>query len=321
MKKLRLENPLHSNAGSTGARLRPGRSKAGHVGAKRVVEPKHFEPSAFAWTEPLPDPDPIVVEKEVLVEKKVIVEMPAKGDRVVVIGRGPSMATKLARALPTPSPVFAGAASLLVALIGVAMISPSGDSATAARSQTFGVASGGDARSVPGVTTETKELTSDGSGDAAGRDPFAARGFAERLAAKKKAAAKRKADREKGLSGETPAAARASLYSANFIAYSSYTPWTKLRRRSGGWIDFGGKPTVKVVSVSSDSVDLFIVSDVDVLSDKSRGMTYSYPLRTVTLHNGGIVRFADYRDIQGEDVVYTIRFRGSIPLDLAAQKR
>jgi hypothetical protein len=290
--------------------------------AESPARPSEVEPSTFAWTEPLADLDPIVLEKQVLVEKIVekkvivekLVEAPNKKDKVVIIGRGPSIGERLVRTAPNLNAVMAGAAALLIALAGVALVSPSGDQANAARAiNAIGqAASATGSTSIGSGTDEVKPIDSSETPAApADRDPFAAQGFRPKTKAKSKKASDKKTDKK-----ATPASASASLFTADFIAYSSYTPWTTVSRRSGTWIEFDGKPTVKVVSVTENTADLFVVSDVDVLSDKSRDMTYSYPLRTVHVEAGGVVRFADYRDIQGEDVVYTIRFKDTHKIDL-----
>ncbi|MBK5230375.1 MAG: hypothetical protein JJE27_04290, partial [Thermoleophilia bacterium] len=218
---------------------------------------------------------------------------------------------------------LAGACALIIALAGVALISPRGDRAAAARSTApLGVADGesGGATSNYGLVTRGSAAVPHG----AARDPFAAKNFKPRPPATAKAAGKRatgnraagKNARGREPKSATPATARPSLFVADFITYSSYTPWIKIKRRSGGWIDFGGKPTVKVVSVGDKTVELFVVTDVEVLADRSRAIDYSDPIRIVKLKPKAIVRFADYRDVQGEDVEYTIRFRGSLPIDL-----
>ncbi|MFY9265007.1 MAG: hypothetical protein WAO61_06240, partial [Solirubrobacterales bacterium] len=287
-----------------------------------------------------------IVEKPVIYEKEIAAARPA-GDggsgekrtglgrsgrrkassssaaepKTIIIGRGPALTERLAKIAPSPAPVMAGACALLIALAGVALISPSGEQATAARSNSpLGVAEGGKPTALGPTGGETALAVIDGG---AGRDPFAAKGFRPKTIKRPGAAGDAKsrgaAQNKKAKPGATPATATPSLYAANFITYSSYTPWAKIKRRSGGWIDFDGKPTVKVVSVSEKSVELFVVTDVEVLTDKLKSATYSYPLRTIKLRADGLVRFADYRDIEGDDVQYTIRFRGSLPLELTPE--
>jgi hypothetical protein len=91
-----------------------------------------------------------------------------------------------------------------------------------------------------------------------------------------------------------------------------------VRKRAGGWLDFDAKPTVKVLSVGKSSAVLFVVTDVEVIKEKSAHISYNKPIRQVKLAKGGVVRFADYRDIQGDDVTYTIRYDGSEKIKLAA---
>ena len=302
---------------------------------------------------------PVLVEKKVLVEKRVdkpvlvekLVEREFSGGKstglkaalasriakpgapasataptktkAIIIGRGPSLAERLANLSPNPKPVLAGACALLIALFGIALISPSGDQATAQRaSAPFGVtdASG---ESVPGDLsgdTATADTTINGEK----RDPFAAQGYKSSDPAKNEKSSKKSGGKNssgKKASADAPAVAKPSLYAANMITYSSYSPWLKVKRRSGGWIEFDGEPTLKVVSIAAGSVELYVVTDVEVLTDKSKKYSYSYPLRTVRLKPGGVVRFADYRDIQGEDVEYTVRFRGSEPVQTKSAQR
>ncbi|MBI4897160.1 MAG: hypothetical protein HY827_02200 [Actinobacteria bacterium] len=326
-------------------------SKSDHGRAHRA-RPSRVEPSTFAWVEPLDELEPVVVEKivekivekQVVVEKPVIIEKPTAptksarvrfkdakaaskaGDtegKTVIIGRGPSFTERMVRVAPNPKPVLAGACALIVALAGVALVSPNGERATAARSTSpLGVAE-------QPSGTQPATIGLDGVADANvkgdSRDPFAAKNFKPKPVAKSKTGNKKTGD--KGENGQdrakggrratTPATAKPSLFAAGFVTYSSYTPWTKIRRRSGGWVQFGGKPTVKVVAVSENLVELFVVTDVEVLLDKSRGVSYSNPLRVAKVKPGGVVRFADYRDIQGEDVEYTIRFSGALPVNIS----
>ena len=291
---------------------------------------------------------PRVVEKERVVEKKVVVEKPlivekqvflernsdkknskaataaGSGDsgknksskpKTIIIGRGPGLGAKLARIAPKPTPVLAGASALLIALVGVALISPSSDRATAQRSDAALITeSAGEATdAVIGNNNSSVEDKAKGSE----RDPFAANDYEAPKPPAKKPATKNKADAKKQSAANAktrataPAASKTSFYAANLVAYSSYTPWSKLKKRAGGWVDFDGKPTIKVIAVGANSVELFVVTDVEVLENKSRGIEYDKPVRQVTLTKGGFVRFADYRDIQGDDVTYTIRFGGS----------
>ena len=233
--------------------------------------------------------------------------------KAIIIGRGPSLAERLANLAPNPKPVLAGACALLIALTGVALISPSGEQATAQRSTApLGVTEAADDAAAADLTGVTESPGTTIPGDK--RDPFVADGYKARKPATAKKDAKSKKAASKKAQAAAPAAATPSMFAANFVTYSSYSPWLKVKRRSGGWVEFGGEPTVKVVSIGASSVELYVVTDVEVLTDKSKKFNYSYPLRTVRLKPNGVVRFADYRDIQGEDVEYTIRFRGSTPV-------
>lgn len=337
------------------------RAKDRH-GRSQRVRPARVEPSTFAWVEPLDELEPIVVEKlvekevvvekpvvfekevlvekivERIVEKPVIYEQPAgsggaaarvkspkRGDRphTVIIGRGPSLAERLALTAPNPKPVLAGACALLIALGGVALISPSGEQATAARSQAVRAAAD-QAERTPGLATAESSPGAALSGSDT-RDPFAAKGYKPQTNGKdgKKQTGNKgsaKQNSKKKAKFVAPATASPSPFTAEFVTYSSYTPWANSRHRSGSWIEFGGKPTVKVVAVGAHSVELFVVTDVEVLTEKSRNIAYSYPLRTVKMGAKSVVRFADYRDIQGDDVQYTIRFRGSVPSALSTKR-
>lgn len=297
----------------------------------------------------------VVVEKEVPVEKTVfvekIVEKPvevtkavaaetavqagksdadAKQDRAkkqkqpkaIVVGRGPTVWNKISRVMPAPKPVLAGAMTLLLAIASLALISPSSDNATAGRSNPKTPKASNKIAAPPQIEKVQSEGTKGES-----RNPFAAEGYEEELA--KKAAAEKKAKqaeaKKKAEAAETkagaPASAATSLYTADLTTYSSYTPWKKATKRAGGWIDFGGKPTVKVLSVGKASLLLFVVTDVEVIEDKSKGIKYDNPIRQIKVAKGGTVRFADYRDIQGDDVTYTIRFDGSERIKLADAKK
>ncbi len=269
---------------------------------------------------------PIVVEKEVIVradgktksaESAAAVEDEGKADgksakkadksaKTVVIGRGPSVFARVGRVLPKPAPVLAGAAALFAVIVGLSLMSPSGDNAVAEHSapRTDKAAS----LSEPDLTLSDESLATRRSS----RDPFAAKGYspnkpkpqtkAQKAAAQKQAAATRAA---------APAAAATPVFTAKLTTYSSFTPWKKARKRAGGWIDFGGKPTVKVLSVGKASALLFVVTDVEVIKDKSSRISYDKPIRQVKMAKGGVVRFSDYRNIQGDDVTYTVRFDGS----------
>lgn len=335
-------------------------SKDDHGRAHRA-RPARVEPSTFAWIEPLDDLEPVVVER--VVEKEVVVEKPVVFEKVVekviekpvpikhgtmrvrgpekapspaeasgktiIIGRGPSIAERLVRVAPDPKPVLAGACALVIALAGVALISPSSERATASRSTVPLGATDGPSASVPAGLGLTDN---DAAPKGEKRDPFVAKGYTspkrtgEEAAGKagKRAKARDGKDsaksRDRGRRATTPASAKPSLYAATFVTYSTYTPWMKTTRRSGGWIEFDGKPTVKIVSVDEKLVELFVVTDVEVLPDRSRAIDYSYPLRIVRVKPNGVVRFADYRDVQADDVEYTIRFRGSLPIDLTPAK-
>lgn len=250
-----------------------------------------------------------IVEVEKVVEKPVLVEVDSGGEKsaktpkTIVIGRGPGLMDKLSRALPKPAPLIAGVASLLLAIFAMSLISPSGDNAVADR----GKVRSPDQKSeenLPDLSLSNESLAIKRSS----RDPFAAEGHEEKLSAaeaRAKAAAKRKA--AAATRAAAPAAA-APNFTANLTVYSSYTPWKRARKRAGGWVDFADKPTIKVLSVGANTLLLFAVTDVEVDADKSRKISYDKPIRQIKLQRGGIVRFADYRDIQGEDVTYTVRF-------------
>lgn len=300
-------------------------------------------------------PEPRIVEKEVVVEQKVFVDRPlivekqifverkhsrdaikpataaatadggarakkskkSEKPRAIIIGRGPGLAAKLARIAPSPSPVFAGASALLIALVGVALISPSSDNATAQRSSAALMDDPAIESSGVAIEKNAKSINDRATGDK--RDPFAAAGYEApqptNATGKSKSAATPSSKAKQAADARTraaaPAASTLSKFTANLTTYSSYTPWTKTRKASGGWIDFGGEPTVKVIAVGKESVELFVVTDVEVLEKKSRNIEYENPIRQVTVTKGGIVRFADYRNIQGDDVTYTIRYAGS----------
>ncbi|MGH2907198.1 MAG: hypothetical protein ACRDKI_10580 [Solirubrobacterales bacterium] len=310
------------------------------VVVERVVE-KVVEKQVFV-DRPVPVEKQVVVERQVPVEKQVFVDRPVpvavpfpvaaepavadaavtkieskpekkakkeKQPKAIIIGRGPSFASKLARFAPKPTPVIAGAAAMLIAIAGVALISPSSENADAAHG------GGAFAKNADGATGQVPALnTTKTSGPASkSRDPFAAKNYDPPKV--KKAAAKPGAKS----AAKAPTVATPSLFAANFTTYSSYTPWAKSTKRSGSWIDFGGKPTVKVLSVGKAGVDLFVVTDVEVIPEKSKNFKYDNPLRQVHLNKGGVVRFADYRGIEGDDVTYTIRYGGSVSLKPAGK--
>lgn len=388
-----------------------GRSSNAHASRRQNVEP-----STFAWTEPLGDAAPIVVDHEVVVEREVIVErevekqifvdrpveverkvfvdrevtverqvfvekpvlvdkpvvvekivekqvfvdrpvevekkvfvdrfvdriveVGAKRDptkeaaavgvvaaatakaegkskqskaqqqpKAIIIGRGPSMATKIGRVAPKPTPVLAGVTALLIAIGGVALISPTSENADAARAGAAFTSVEASGKTAP---ADIGSMTNKTSRQAQSRDPFAAKAYKppvkQAASTNPKAAV---AANGKGKAAATPTVATPSLFAAKFTTYSSFTPWTNSTKRSGNWINFGGKPTVKVVSVGKSGVDLFVVTDVEMIAEKSKNFKYDKPLRQVHLGKDGVVRFADYRDIQGDDVMYTIRFGGS----------
>lgn len=337
-------------AGSPRARVpRAGQAKKQRGKPAR----QNVEPSTFAWIEPLADVDPIVIERKVetpdvaqkplIVEKQIFVERKQSRDaikpataaaaadggersknakkddkpRAIIIGRGPGLAARLARVAPSPSPVLAGASALLIALVGIALISPSSDNATAQRSTAALMDDPTIESSGVALEKNAKSINDRATGDK--RDPFAAEGYEApqptAATGKSKSAAKQSNKTKQAADAKTraaaPAASSLSKYTANLTTYSSYTPWTKTRKASGGWIDFGGEPTVKVIAVGKESIELFVVTDVEVLDKKSRNIEYENPIRQVKVGKGGIVRFADYRNIQGDDVTYTIRYTGS----------
>jgi hypothetical protein len=290
-----------------------------------------------------------IVEKPIIVEKEVFRDKPAKADaatgvaagvaavaaaevvknkrfakkdkapKAIIVGRGPTMASKLGRIMPKPLPVLAGATSLLAVFVALALVSPSSDNASAEHGKVS-------VRTAAAASTPSLKLSnSQPKLRGQGRDPFAAKGYKaptptaatsatdpKTVAAQKQAAKTAAATR-----AAAPAATPASLYTANVTTYSSYTPWTKARKRAGGWLDFDQKPTVKVLSVGKGSIQLFVVTDVEVIKDKSAHISYNKPVRQVKMAKGGVVRFADYRNIQGDDVTYTIRYDGSDRIKVA----
>lgn len=279
------------------------------------------EPASFAWTEPLAPREP---------EQREEASKDGK-PRVVLVGRGPSVAERLALVAPHPTTIAAGAAILFVAITGLALISPSGDQATAARSGTpFNSGSVKSDGTISDATRDALKPLSDGDrvDGSSKRDPFAQNEFAEAKSSldakqrktkqaqlaqlKVKRAAERKA-RE--------AAKKIPPYTGDFIYYSDYTPWERVAGKPGSWLEFDGQQTLLVQSVSSTGANLFVVSDVEVLGGKGKDYSYSYPLRRLYVKPGAVVRFADYRDVQGEDVTYTLRFRGSIKNPESPQNR
>ncbi|MBJ7347039.1 MAG: hypothetical protein JHC87_00545 [Thermoleophilaceae bacterium] len=261
------------------------------------------EPSSFAWTEP--------IVQELKEPVKAVVAKP----QVVVIGRGPSVTERLALAAPGTSVIASGAALLLVALAGLALMSPSSPSASATRSSSpYG---GGAARPESAVADATiaaiKPLQDAKAKAPSTRDPFADPNYAAKQKIAKLQAKRAKAARQEAGVAADRAAKTAAIpdFIGNFVYYSSYTPWERVRGVPDGWIDFEGQPTLKVQSVTASGADLYVVSDVDVVAKAGKGFDYSYPLRKLHVKPGAVVRFADYRDIEGEDVTYTLRFRGS----------
>ncbi len=262
---------------------------------------------------------PLVVEKEVFIEKAAT-DSPAdsktrqpKEPKAIIVGRGPGLGAKLGRIMPKPMPVLAGAASLLAVIVVLTLMSPSGDSANAERARGKTVSSKRAAG--PALTL----ANDDESGPhAKSRDPFAAKGYMPEPTAKTTTPAAKKVQATAAENARTRAAAPAlktqSLYTANLVTYTSYTPWKKVRKRANGWIDFDDKPTIKVLAVGKETLVLFAVTDVEFIKEKSSKSTYDKPVRQIKVAKGGVVRFADYRNIQGEDVTYTIRFSGSDPI-------
>ncbi len=274
-----------------------------------AAEPRNTgEPVSFAWTEPIERPrdEPPASAKQ--------------APRVVLVGRGPSLAERLALAAPSSTTIAAGAAVLLVAVAGLALMSPSGEQATAGRNNSqYGDASPKTPAANVGLTKEEFAALEGKSGSDENRDPFVGKGYGdakraavarERRAADAKRrdlAARKAAERRAKL-----AAARAPKYLGDFIYYSDYTPWERLKGTPGGWLQFDGQQTLMVESVTAGGAELFVVSDVEVIDDRGRGYEYSYPLRRLKVKPGAVVRLADYRDVQGDDVTYTLRYRGSL---------
>jgi hypothetical protein len=267
------------------------------------------EPVSFAWTEPIDRPHTDQAK-------------PSEQDapRVVLVGRGPSLVERLALAAPSPTTIAAGAAVLLVAVTGLALMSPSGEQATAGRSTSqYGDASAKTPTANVGLTKEEFAALEGESGSADNRDPFVGKGYgqAKRAAdarARRTADAKRRqlAARKAAERRAKLAAARAPKYLGDFVYYSDYTPWERLKGTPGGWLQFDGQQTLMVESVTAGGAELFVVSDVEVINDRGRGFEYSYPLRRLKVKPGAIVRLADYRDVQGDDVTYTLRYRGPL---------
>lgn len=284
----------------------------------RGPQARRAEPPSFAWTEPLvelPDPEPQVIEAP---RQLVLVgHRPGLGERV-----GEFRSTVQA-AMPSPMAAAAGVAVLLSSLVGVAMIAPSGEQATAARSGMALVQSQNKPEKKPDVSPMTgREL--EGTGDAS-RDPFAVNGYQapalKKAVTSKKGKSKKSDAKAKSGSKKRPVSqveafvksdAPGSNYIADFVFYSSDMPWSSLRRKRGTWLDVSGQPTLKFVSVDSKGADIFVVSDVEVLEGQGRRKAkYQYPTRMLRIESGGIVRFADYRDTEGQDVTYTLRYAKS----------
>ncbi len=267
------------------------------------------EPASFAWTEPIAVPEPERKSKDAGAEP-----------RVVLVGRGPSLLERLALATPHPSTIAAGAAVVLVAVTGLALMSPNGDQATASRSTApYGATSSGKSGTDAGLTREEFAALEGRADDARLRDPFVGKGYqsAKHKAdsrAKQAAMAKAKASRARAAAElrAKKAAASAPAYLGDVVYYSDYTPWERLKGTPGSWLQFDGQQTLMVRSVTADGAELFVVSDVEVIDNKGRGYSYSYPLRRLRVKPGAVVRFADYRDVQGDDVTYTLRYRGSV---------
>lgn len=261
------------------------------------------EPASFAWTEP-------IVQQQA---------EPKKHDQakpqVVVIGRGPSVTERLALAAPGTSVIASGAALLLVAIAGLALMSPSSPNASASRSSSpYGVnATHAQSANSANTIAAIKPITDADGKAASNSDPFSHPKYAAKLKADKLKAKRAKAARHDAGVAADRAAKQAAIpdFIGKFVYYSSYTPWEQVRGVPNGWIDFEGQPTLKVQSVTASGADLYVVSDVDVVAKSGKRFSYSYPLRKLHVEPGAVVRFADYRDIEGEDVTYTLRFRGS----------
>lgn len=270
---------------------------------------------------------PIIVEREVVIDKNDLAKPAATKvaadeakdkkpkrakkskastePKAVVVARGPSVWTRVTRIAPKPMPVLAGAASLLAAIVALTLMSPSSNNASAEHGAARPAGTSSSAKSPAFEMTDSQSKLR-----GSGRDPFAARGYTgvkPKSAANKSAAEKQDA----ATRAAAPAAEASPTYNAALTTYSSYTPWRKVVKQSGGWIDFDNKPTIKVLSVGRASIALFAVTDVEVIKDKSAHISYNKPIRQIKMGKGGVVRFADYRDIQGDDVTYTIRYTGS----------
>jgi hypothetical protein len=274
---------------------------------------------------------PMIVEKEIFVDKKNAAPVAAaaavaavgkkakkaeKQPKAIIVGRGPSLTTKIGRFVPKPLPILAGAASLLAVIAILSLMSPSSDNASAERSKTRAVA--GATAASPSLVLDDKDAKLKGKS----RDPFAAKGYdapaptaatttASKAAAKQATAAKAAAISAARTRAAAPVTTTTSLYTANLTVYTSFTPWKKMRKRTNGWVDFDNKPTIKVLSVGRNSIQLFAVTDVEVIKEKSSKIVYDKPIRQIKVARGGVVRFADYRNIQGDDVTYTIRYTSS----------
>jgi hypothetical protein len=254
---------------------------------------------------------PVTVEVEKIVSVEKIVEVEKSSGRrkkpvktqTVVVGRAPGLLTKIRRVVPKPVPVLVGATSLLAVIAAFSLMSPSGDDASADRA-------GLRAPKTEPATIDPNFEVPEGAEVPKGksRDPFAAVGYDPKTGKKPSAAEqKQEAKADAATRAAAPSAEAKPSWKAGITAYSSYTPWKKVTRKAGGWLDFAGKPTVKVLSVGKNSIVLFVVTDVDLIAGKSSKATYDKPIRQVRLQTGGSARFADYRDLQGEDVTYTIR--------------
>ncbi|MFT4050380.1 MAG: IMCp domain-containing protein [Solirubrobacterales bacterium] len=232
--------------------------------------------------------------------------------KTIIIGRGPSALGRVGRVMPKPVPVLAGVCSLLAVIAVFSLMSPSGDNASADRGAVRTGGTVAETEKTPDLSLGGKSLATRRSS----RDPFAAAGYkgepkkagaTDATAAAKEAAATKAA---------APAAEASPTYTATVTTYTSYTPWRKLVKQSGAWINFDNKPTIKVLAVGRSSMMLFAVTDVEVIKDKSAHISYNKPVRQIKMARGGVVRFADYRDIEGDDVTYTIRYNGSNKIDV-----
>lgn len=284
-----------------------------------------------------------VVEKPLLIEREVVIgkskavrddvkpiaaeepvaKKPRRGKKskaaasepkTVVVGRGPSMVARIGRVMPKPVPVMAGVVTVLAVVAGFALISPSSDNAVAEHGNVKVKSTAKGAEAEPQFVLSDKSTAVRRSN----RNPFAAQGY-KPVKPKTKSEQAKQAKAAAATRAAAPAAEAKPAYTANLVTYSSYTPWKRASKAAGDWIDFAGKPTVKVLAVGKSSLLLFVVTDVEVIKDKSTHVSYNKPIRQVKLAKGGVVRFADYRDIQGDDVTYSIRFDGSEKIKPAAK--